>query len=275
MRWPRRQVVKPTSASRRSVPSTTAVETDTDQSSHRSTGSCRRARHASQEASKLVVSGPTQTCWRGGHSALSGLSRQLQLARVAAREARGAVDAADDELVPGGAVDEADVGLRRQPAAHARGADGGEERPAFAARDVEAVLAQAREVGRARRDPDAVRSLLAALLKASPPVWSARQDGLLERGRGGAGQLPRWGEGRGRGVVPACGRLSTVGGGDDGGGITRPASSRSAAPAAHAAALWSCCGARSANFAKRLRNASFSVPIGPFLCFARITSARP
>src|SRR5262249_12811449 len=45
--------------------------------------------------------------------------------------------------------------------------------------------------------------------------------------------------------------------------------------AAHAAALASCCGARSANFAKRLRKASFSVPTGPLRCFARITSARP
>src|SRR5262249_1267755 len=45
---------------------------------------------------------------------------------------------------------------------------------------------------------------------------------------------------------------------------------------AHAAALvasWR--GARSENFAYRLRNASFSVPIGPFRCLARITSARP
>src|SRR5262249_52434968 len=45
--------------------------------------------------------------------------------------------------------------------------------------------------------------------------------------------------------------------------------------ATHAAALVSCCCARSANFAKRLKNASFCMPTGPFLCFARMTSASP
>src|SRR5262245_29704792 len=145
MRWPRRHVVKPTSASRRSVPSTTAADTDTDQSSQRSTGSRRRARHASQGASKLVVSGPTQTCWR---SVTLVLSCQLELARVPAGEGCGAVDAPHDQLVARGAVDEADVRLRGEPAAHAGGTHGGEERAALAAGDVEAVLAQAREIRR-------------------------------------------------------------------------------------------------------------------------------
>jgi len=33
--------------------------------------------------------------------------------------------------------------------------------------------------------------------------------------------------------------------------------------------------ARSANFANRFRNESFAVPVGPFRCFARCTSAKP
>ena len=33
--------------------------------------------------------------------------------------------------------------------------------------------------------------------------------------------------------------------------------------------------ARSANFAYRLRNESFSTPVGPLRCFERMTSARP
>src|SRR5262249_50790187 len=102
----------------------------------------------------------------------------------------------------GRAVDEGDVGLRRHESANARTADRVDERAPFAPRELEARLAEARERGRAGRDPDRVR-------------------------------------------------------------------------ARHAATRASCCGARSANFAKRFRNASFSVPIGPLRCFARMTSARP
>ena len=268
MRWPRRHVVKPTSASRLSVPSTTAVATDTDQSSHRSTGSRRRARHASQEASKLVVSGPTQTCWRvRSSSAASHVNWSWRVSR--SRQGRRAVDAADDQLVAGRAVDEADVGLGREAAAHARGAHRGEERAAFAAGELEAVLAQAREVGRARRDPHAV---LLLRLKASPPVLVGGR--LLERGAGELGSSPA-GERAGEGGCPAPG--ARLGRAVSGVGLTAAGSRGRAAPRRPLMRppAASCCGARSANFAKRLRNASFSVPIGPFLCLARITSARP
>jgi len=63
MRCPRRQVVKPTSASRRSVPSTRAESTDRDHP-YVSAQPPRRWRQTSHDDSKVVVSGPTQTCWR-------------------------------------------------------------------------------------------------------------------------------------------------------------------------------------------------------------------
>src|SRR3954453_19862033 len=55
IRGPRRQVVKPTSASRRSVPWTTSASAARDS---------RSSRHASQGSSKVVASGPSQTCCR-------------------------------------------------------------------------------------------------------------------------------------------------------------------------------------------------------------------
>src|SRR5262245_25420617 len=71
-------------------------------------------------------------------------SCQLQLPRVGACQGCRAVDAAHDQLVAGGAMDEADVRLGGQAAADARGAHRGEERPALVARDLEAVLAETR-----------------------------------------------------------------------------------------------------------------------------------
>ena len=60
----------------------------------------RRARHASQGTSKLVASGPDPDVLAVDHA-------QLQLPLRRAREAGRPVDAAHDELVAGGAADEA------------------------------------------------------------------------------------------------------------------------------------------------------------------------
>jgi hypothetical protein len=170
----------------------------------------RRAKHASQDTSKLVASGPTQTCWRsitcpGPASSQRGRELELALATCTGPRPTGPPD---DQPVARAAASKPDVGLERERTAHACLAHELEEGDASDPAALETRLAEARELSRAGRD---------------------RDDRLARHMR------------RGR----------------------------------HAAALASCCGARSANFAKRLRNASFSVPTGPLRCLARMISARP
>jgi hypothetical protein len=169
----------------------------------------RRARHASQGASKLVASGPTQTCWRlimpRAPSSSRG-RRELTLpapARATSRRSR----TAEDELMTGAATREPDVGVECNGPLDVRIANSLEKRGSHAAGAFQTWLTEARERGLPWLDP---------------------HDRLARRSLG-----------------------------------------------AHAAALASCWGARSANFANRFRNASFSVPIGPLRCLARMISASP
>ncbi len=202
MRWPRRHVVKPTSASRRSVPSITVESTEIDQA-YLSAQPDRRARHASQATSKLVASGPTQTCWRSTVTVRPREPHASWSCRASGR-----------------------------PRARADGRSGG-RRPRGRSGS-----------GRRRRRRRAQG--------CREPTRAARRRGSASPARGSRRGSARRGTRTG----------------------SRPARSRPCFPR-HAAALASCLGARSENLAKRLRNASFSVPIGPLRCFARITSARP
>ena len=208
MRWPRRHVVKPTSASRRSVPSTTrrvdrhrpvvppvrparAGAPDTPRRRPRSSSSPGLPRRAGERSSRqrplTSAAAAARWCARGSAGGRRG-----------GRPARGR---RAQWMKP------TSVSVGQAPA-HARGAHGGEERAAFAARDVEAVLAQAREVGRARCDPDAVLALCST---TSPPV--GRRAGRARKGVRGSWAGSPAGERAGKRCARRRVDSSSVGGG--------------------------------------------------------------
>ena len=196
--------MNPTSASRRNVPSARvpvkALAAD------RRSPPPRPTRHASQGTSKLVASGPTQTCWRE-------IMRRPPLSPDTLGErtpdpAPSRAPTAYDEPVAVAAADETDLRTRREEASHLRSFESGAEGRLPRLVVVETSLAERCETRRSGGEPD------------------------------------------------------------DGRRICSPGRD-------HAAARASCWGARSANFANRLRKASFSVPIGLLRCLARMISASP
>src|SRR5436190_10793881 len=92
MRWPRRQVVKPTSASRRIVPTTVAAPTPSDHPYRSAQLLLRRERQISHDDSKLVASGPTHTCCRSLTRSAAAVCRGVEVGpagRSAGRRPRG------------------------------------------------------------------------------------------------------------------------------------------------------------------------------------------